>query len=70
MFSLSRSYGVLVWEVATYGETPHEQIPTSNIVEMADNGSLRLERYTLTILYCSFCTLFCMQPSWMSRGLD
>jgi len=45
-----RSYGVLVWEVATYGETPHEQLPTSNIVEMANDGSLKLDKYALSIM--------------------
>ena len=37
-----RSFGILVWEVATYGKTPFSKIPVKDIVEMASNGSLKL----------------------------
>ena len=39
-----RSFGILVWEVATYGKTPFSKIPAKDIVEMASNGSLKLTR--------------------------
>ena len=39
-----RSFGILVWEVATYGKTPFSKTPTKDIVEMASNGSLKLTR--------------------------
>jgi len=31
-----------VWEVATYGKTPFNKLPAKDIVEMANNGSLKL----------------------------
>jgi len=40
-----RSYGVLVWEVVTFGGIPHEQLKVSELVELASNGSLKLNRY-------------------------
>ena len=43
-YHLYRSYGVLVWEVATYGEPPHEGIKVSELIELASNGSLKLNR--------------------------
>ena len=42
-----RSFGILVWEVATYGKTPFNKIPAKDIVEMASNGSLKLTRYVI-----------------------
>jgi len=39
-----RSYGVLVWEVATYGKTPNKHLKGIDIVELASNGSLKLTR--------------------------
>jgi len=38
----NRSYGVLVWEVITFGETPHKEYITADIVEMANYGTLQL----------------------------
>ena len=35
---------MLVWEVATYGEFPHEGIQVTEIIELATNGSLKLNR--------------------------
>ena len=43
-YHLYRSYGVLVWEVATYGEPPLEGIKVSELIELASNGSLKLNR--------------------------
>ena len=36
---------MLVWEVATYGESPHKGIQISELVELANDGSLKLNRY-------------------------
>ena len=38
---------MFVWEVATYGEPPHEGIQVRELIELANNGSLKLNRYTL-----------------------
>ena len=35
---------MLVWEIATYAKTPHEKLKAKDIIEMADNGTLKLER--------------------------
>ena len=43
-YHLYRSYGVLVWEVATFGEPPHEGIQVSELIELASNGLLKLNR--------------------------
>ena len=41
---LYRSFGVLVWEVATYVEAPHDNLQTRDVIEMAGNGTLKLSR--------------------------
>ena len=46
---ICRSYGVLVWEVATYGEVPHEHFHLHDIVEMANNKTLVLNRYLIIL---------------------
>ena len=33
-----------MWEVATYGEPPHDDMQTRDIIEMAGNGTLMLSR--------------------------
>ena len=33
-----------MWEVATYGERPHDDVQTRDIIEMASNGTLMLNR--------------------------
>ena len=42
--TMHRSFGVLVWEVATYGEPPHDNLQTRDVIEMAGNGTLKLDR--------------------------
>ena len=42
IFKMCRSYGVLVWEIMTFGGTPHEELQTRDIVDMADKGTLQL----------------------------
>lgn len=37
-----RSFGVLVWEVATYGNIPHDNFQTKDIIEMAGDNTLKL----------------------------
>ena len=44
MVFIIRSYGVLVWEVVTYAETPHDDLQSNDIIEMAGNGTLKLDR--------------------------
>ena len=39
--SLSRAYGVLLWEIASYGETPLNDYDAQEVVDMAQNSSLR-----------------------------
>ena len=41
---LCKSYGVLVWEIATYAELPHEQLEVSELIKFANNGTLQLDR--------------------------
>ena len=40
---------MLVWEVVAYAETPHDDLQSSDIIEMAGNGTLKLKRYSQTI---------------------
>ena len=44
LYSYDRSFGVLVWEVTTYAKTPHEKLKAKDIIEMAGNGTLKLDR--------------------------
>ena len=44
IYTKYRSFGVLIWEVATYGEVPHENLQTRDIIELAANGTLKLNR--------------------------
>ena len=41
---MCRSFGVLVWEVATFVDTPHHKLKAADIIEMANNGNLKLNR--------------------------
>ena len=36
-----RSYGVLLWEIVTYGQTPLEGLDTQAIVNKAEDKTLR-----------------------------
>ena len=49
-----RSFGILVWEVATYGKTPFHKVPAEDIIEMASNGSLKLTRLLFKYIYISY----------------
>ena len=40
---------MLVWEVATFGKSPHKGVEVGEIIELANNGSLKLNRYALPI---------------------
>ena len=40
-----RSYGVLLWEIATYGCLPLEERDPCEIVEMAQNGIITHDWY-------------------------
>ena len=44
LYNCYRSYGVLVWEVATFGDSPHEGVQVREIIELANNSSLKLNR--------------------------
>ena len=33
-----------MWEVATFAKTPHGKLNAQDIIEMAGNGTLKLER--------------------------
>ena len=46
-----RSFGILVWEVVTYGKTPFSKLPAKDIVEMASHGILKLTRYLCVLIY-------------------
>ena len=54
IFIKYRSFGVLIWEIATYGEVPHSNLQTRDIIEMAANGTLRVNRW-LTIMHHHIC---------------
>ena len=47
---------MLVWEVATYGEPPHEGIQVSELIGLANDGSLKLNRYTLQKVLSTVCS--------------
>ena len=55
-----RSYGVLVWEVATYGEPPHEELQVRELINLASNGSLKLNRYTTPMACLDLLVLYCI----------
>lgn len=40
-----RSYGVLLWEVVTFGELPLKKMEPEDIIKMADNKTLFHSRY-------------------------
>ena len=44
-----RSYGVVLWEITSYGESPLDDMEAKDIVEAAENGTLKHSRsgYTL-----------------------
>ena len=54
----ARSFGVLVWEVATYGETPYKQLQTSDIMAMARDESLKLDRFVLVAICTNYFIFF------------
>ena len=43
-FVSCRSFGILVWEIATYGKTPFKNLSVEDIIQMASDGSLKLTR--------------------------
>ena len=47
---------MLVWEVATFGESPHEGIQVGELIGLANNGSLKLNRYTLQKVLSTVCS--------------
>ena len=57
IYTLCRSYGVLVWEVVTFGEFPHDKLQVNELVELASNGSLKLNRYMYTNKGCVIISL-------------
>ena len=50
-YYLCRAYGVLVWEVATYAESPHDQLNVRELIEHASSGSLSLNRYVAEVYH-------------------
>ena len=49
-----RSFGILVWEVVTYGITPFHNVAAGDIIEMASNGSLKPTRLLFKYIYISY----------------
>ena len=43
--STCRSFGVLLYEVVTFGEKPYNDYEVKEIVDSAKNGVLKLPRY-------------------------
>lgn len=54
---LYRSYGVLLWEIVTFGELPLGNFQTNEIVELAQSKELTHPRYDRyhTILLSHYC---------------
>ena len=50
-YSYYRSFGILVWEVATYGKTPFHNVAAEDIIEMASHGSLKPTRLLFKYIY-------------------
>lgn len=46
IFYIYRSFGVLLWEVVTYGEAPLDKLSTEDIIERAERQSLIHTRLT------------------------
>lgn len=42
-FAACRAYGVLLWEMVTYGAYPYAQMEVSEIAKAARKGTLRLQ---------------------------
>ena len=64
IFIKYRSFGVLIWEIATYGEVPHSNLQTRDIIEMSASGTLMVNRW-LTIMHhriCIYNTWFYFSP--------
>ena len=38
--TLCRSYGVVIWEITSYGDSPLDDMEANDIVESAENGTL------------------------------
>ena len=53
-----RSYGVLLWEIVTYGEMPLEDMGLNDIVKAATNKTLRLERYVHVCVHNNYAVLY------------
>ena len=42
LYAVCRAYGVLLWEMVTYGEHPYAQMETPEIMKVAGKGKLKL----------------------------
>ena len=42
---LCRSYGVVLWEITSYGDAPLDDMEAKDIIEAAQDGTLQHSRY-------------------------
>lgn len=47
LYMHGRSYGVVLWEITSYGESPLDDMEAKDIVEAAQNGVLQHSRSEL-----------------------
>ena len=44
MLILNRSYGVVLWEITSYGDAPLDDMEATDIIEAAQDGTLQHSR--------------------------
>jgi hypothetical protein len=52
-----RSYGVVLWEITSYGDAPLDDMEANNIVEAAQDGTLQHSRSVSTAIHCIYISL-------------
>ena len=60
--SLFRSFGVLLWEIASYGQHPHGKIEPNDLIAAIEQEKAFLPKY-VCVLYCMSFHCQCVHSS-------
>ena len=50
--TLLRSFGVLLWEIASYGQHPHGKIEPNDLIAAFEQEKAFLPKYVMGVLFC------------------